>query len=389
MKAYIFFVIVLLTTSGLSIGQVDTTYWETGSILSIGATKNGKKIGTWTYYSKEGGKSEGEYEKSTKVGVWEYLTPDGLLEQTITYGAGKKKSRLIRYYHRNGNIKGEGVQSALKKFKFAEPILHPFNHSGWKHYKGWYYTGLYKSYWKRVGLWSWWDEHGYMVKGDVYRKGVLIHEMTMKERWLKNLKESLAWGFEKTQSLEYLNAQMDSTVGKLIADSIYDKEIVVDYAMDWVPNPEILKSRTSTYTLTFIGNFLEKDDRDVYSLVKWEFESLPHQDILNLKDTLTHPYLLYLIFDDRQRLVARIQGTGFKVLRIAHLDSLVIELKQDDRLVKKTLMVSKHLNEEIVLFELGDEAIVSSGNLKIWKYKKPATCPIYNPICDVMLNFSR
>ncbi len=185
------------------------SYYDDGTLFQSGEVKDGKKVGTWTYYFENGEKKEegiftqdtfklvrawdkqnnlmvengngnyfsyqpnsyellekGEYKNGSKEGYWESYQPMSTdIQQKATYSNGKLNGQIVSYFL-NGNVLAEGVMENDKKT--GEWI--------WYHENGTVQCTVKYVDDKKEGTQLFWSTSGLAVKEEIYENDTLIAE---------------------------------------------------------------------------------------------------------------------------------------------------------------------------------------------------------------------
>lgn len=71
-------------------------------------TVNGQRVGFWSIKNAQGWRSEGNYKEGEKDGEWREYTPEGTLNQTMTYVKGVASGPVTTYYD-DGTVMERGI----------------------------------------------------------------------------------------------------------------------------------------------------------------------------------------------------------------------------------------------------------------------------------------
>ncbi len=147
-----------------SIVQYKTSYFEDGSLKSVGWLKNGIQDSSWIFYYEKGiKKSEGSFKNGQKEGAWSYFSEDGRNKASGFFIEGKG---TYREYFDNGVVKSEGT------------INKEWSEGVWKYY---YPSGQLKAVGleiagSRNGAWVFYHENGTISSQGEYLNGKEVGE---------------------------------------------------------------------------------------------------------------------------------------------------------------------------------------------------------------------
>lgn len=89
---------------------LSTVSWPARGQDSAGhnRTENGQRVGFWSIKNDQGWRAEGNYRDGEKDGEWREYTPEGTLNQTMTYVKGVADGPVTTYYD-DGTVMERGV----------------------------------------------------------------------------------------------------------------------------------------------------------------------------------------------------------------------------------------------------------------------------------------
>lgn len=161
----------IMTYRGMTERCDAIVYAEAGHLMAKGVYQSQKKDSVWCYFSEQGKlQSLEQYQKGKKEGKWEVFYPEGNPSQTLFYKADKKNG-LYKEFFKNGKTKIEGVMKN-DAFEGKVTVYHP---SGKVWQQGVYKNGV------KDGKWIVLDEAGKTEREEIYKSGFLLNPVAEPE----------------------------------------------------------------------------------------------------------------------------------------------------------------------------------------------------------------
>jgi hypothetical protein len=165
MKAITVLFVLLIQISCTS--EVVSEKFMNGQIKSEYKTKNGEIDGEYKEYNENGNiKIISQFKDGKQDGILKVFHENGNLERETSFSNGIQAGALTVFYSNGDILEKSRLVNGVKEGRFISYFIN----KNLKEY-GWLKAG------KRVGFWKFYNEKGGLLKGEVYKDGVLINRL--------------------------------------------------------------------------------------------------------------------------------------------------------------------------------------------------------------------